>query len=118
MKTFEPLAAEVHRLTEEIHRFRTQIAIEFDWCKSQIEFATKQMENKIMSAVSDWAAEVNVELDRVQTGLDAVQALVAKLQATPGAITPEDQALLDQIEAKVNAIAADAETPLPQPPVA
>jgi hypothetical protein len=75
----------------------------------------EEMENKIMSKISDWAANVGPKLDSIQTGLDAVQALVEQLQNSAGEITPEDQALLDQIETKVNALAADASS-VPAPP--
>lgn len=77
-----------------------------------------QLEGNIMSAISDWAARVGPKLDRVQQGLDVVQALVEKLQNTPGVLTPEDQALLDQIDAKIDAIATDADSVPAQPPVA
>lgn len=75
----------------------------------------EEMENRIMSKISDWVGTVGPKLDSIQTGLDAVQALVEQLQNSPGEITPEDQALLDQIDAKVNALAADANS-VPAPP--
>lgn len=96
-----------------------QIKSQQEWFKSRFELATlhdlKRMENRIMSAIGDWSAKVGPKLDRIQTGLDAVQALVEQLQNSPGAITPEDQALLDQIETKVDAIASDADS-VPAPP--
>lgn len=75
-----------------------------------------QSEIKIMSAISDWSVKFGQKLDKIQTGLDAVQALVEKLQTSPGAITPEDQATLDQLDAKVDAIAADADSAPPPLP--
>lgn len=75
----------------------------------------EEMEKKIMSKISDWVGTVGPKLDSIQTGLDAVQALVEQLQNSAGEITPEDQALLDQIETKVNALAADANS-VPAPP--
>lgn len=75
----------------------------------------EQSEIKIISAISDWSVKFGQKLDKIQTGLDAVQALVEKLQTSPGAITPEDQATLDQLDAKVDAIAADADSAPPAP---
>jgi hypothetical protein len=77
----------------------------------------------IMTAISDFAtkqAEYSARIDAALTGLsadvDTLSAKVAELQATSGAITAEDQALLDQIDAQVAALAtrieaADALTP-------
>lgn len=89
----------------------------------------EQAERNIMSAISEFAAKQNAFNDRVDkavTGLtEDVQALndkITELQNTPGVITPEDQALLDAIQARSEGIAAklealDSMTP-PKPPVA
>ena len=81
-----------------------------------------------MSAISEFAAKQNAFNDRVDaavTGLtEDVQTLndkIVELQNTPGTITPEDQALLDAIQARSEGIATklealDALTP-PKPPV-
>lgn len=74
-----------------------------------------EMENRIMSAISDWVTKVGPKLDSIQIGIDAIQALVEQLQNSPGAITPEDQVLLDQIETKVDALGTDANS-IPTPP--
>jgi hypothetical protein len=78
---------------------------------------------RIMSAISDFAAAQTAfqdQIDAAVTGLTAdVAALndeIVKLQTTAGQITAEDQALLDGIEARTSAIAAkldalDAMTP-------
>ncbi len=80
-----------------------------------------------MSVISDYAAKVNAFQDRVDTAItgiggdiDALNAEILKLQNTSGAITPEDQALLDGIQARSEAIATklealDALTPPPPP---
>lgn len=68
-----------------------------------------EMESKIMSAISDWAGKVGPKLTRIQEGLDKVQALVEQLQNSPGTLTTQDQALLDQIETQVDVIATDAD---------
>lgn len=60
-----------------------------------------------MSAISDFSTKVNAAFDQIGTAVDGLTADVtslksdiAKLQASAGAITPEDQALLDGIEAR------------------
>jgi hypothetical protein len=77
----------------------------------------------IMSAISDFAAkqaEHNARMDAALTGLsgdiDVLNAKIAELQASPGAITAEDQALLDDLTSQGEALAgrveaADALTP-------
>jgi hypothetical protein len=66
----------------------------------------------IMSAISDFAAKQaahNDAIDTAVTGLQGdIKALndkIAELQNTSGTISPEDQALLDGIEARSAAIA-------------
>lgn len=80
-----------------------------------------------MSAISDFAAKQNAFNDRIdaavtglQSDIDALNAEILKLQNSPGTITPEDQASLDALQARGEAIAAklealDALTP-PTPP--
>ena len=81
-----------------------------------------------MSKISEFATAQNAFNDRIDvavTGLQGdVQALndeIAKLQASAGEVTPEDQASLDAIQARAETIttkleALDALTP-PKPPV-
>lgn len=76
----------------------------------------EEMEKHIMSAIENWATKIGPKLDSIQTGLDAVQKLVEELQNGPGTFTPADQILVDQIEAKIDAIAGDANS-VPTPPV-
>lgn len=70
--------------------------------------------------------EFNDKIDTAITGLEGdiktLNETIAKLQSTPGTITPEDQALLDQLQARGKTIAdkldaLDALTP-PTPPTA
>lgn len=70
--------------------------------------------------------EFNDKIDKAITGLEGdiatLNATIEKLQSTPGTITPEDQALLDQLQARGKTIAdkldaLDALTP-PTPPTA
>lgn len=77
----------------------------------------------IMSAISDFATKQNAFNARLDTAIAgvtsdvaALNAKIEELQNTPGAITPEDQALLDEIETRSDAIttkmeALDALTP-------
>lgn len=122
----------ISALTHAIRESSAQRKDEFEWLKLHSQFATKQdLENvkaQIMSAISDFAAKqdaFNSRIDAAVNGLtDDVQSLndtIKELQNTPGAITPEDQALLDAIQTRSEGIAAklealDALTP-PKPPV-
>lgn len=99
-----------------------------------VRWATKRdiskLKEEIMSAISDFAAKVdafNETIDKAVDGLTAdvadLKAQIEKLQNSPGAITPEDQATLDRIQAKAGAVAdklaaLDAQTEqAPAPPV-
>lgn len=76
-----------------------------------------------MSSISDFAAKQNAFNDRQATAIDGlvgdVKSLndkIEELQNSPGAITPEDQALLDALEVRADAMTAkiealDAQTP-------
>jgi uncharacterized protein YaaN involved in tellurite resistance len=68
---------------------------------------------KIMSAISDFAAKqkaFNATIDSAITGITGdVKTLndkIAALQASAGTVTPEDQALLDELEAAGNSLAS------------
>lgn len=83
---------------------------------------------KIMSAISDFAAKVKVHQDAEDAAIAGLtgdvanlNAQIAALQASQGTITPADQAFLDGIEARGQAIsdklaALDALTPPVAPP--
>jgi ABC-type transporter Mla subunit MlaD len=83
---------------------------------------------RIMSAIGDFAVKqkgFNDRMDAALAGLASdvaiLNATIAELQNTSGAITPEDQALLDQLESWGDAFAAklealDSLTP-PVPPI-
>lgn len=76
-----------------------------------------------MSAISDFASKVQAFFDRqdvaitdLQGDVKNLQDQIAALQASQGTITPEDQALLDGIQARASAVsdkldALDALTP-------
>ena len=125
------LSESISSLAFELRELNELKRAEFEWFKSHHGLATKQdlkeMEHKIMSAISKFAEEQNAFNDRVDaavTGLTAdIQALndkITELQNSTGGITPEDQVLLDAIEARSAVIATklealDALTP-PKPP--
>lgn len=83
-----------------------------------------EMERKIMSAISDYSLRVNTAFDAIGSSVDAMvdsvagvagdiaelKRLIAELQTNPGPITPEDQALLDALESKVNSLVSRTET--------
>ncbi len=72
----------------------------------------KELELKLMSAIQDFAAKQNAHNDAIDTAITGLTGdvknlndQIAALQASSGGITPEDQILLDQIEARSAAIA-------------
>lgn len=81
-----------------------------------------------MSAIADFAAKVKVHQDKEDAAIAGltqdVQTLndkITALQNSQGTVTPEDQALLDDITARGQTIsdklaALDAMTPPPSPP--
>jgi uncharacterized phage infection (PIP) family protein YhgE len=97
------------------------------------------LEDKIMSAISDFITVVNTGFTKLGDDLTGVKAklgvvvdgiaklddLITKLQNSPGGITPQDQALLDAAQAQVQSLvtqaddvaaAADAINTTPPPP--
>lgn len=89
-----------------------------------------RLETNLMSAISDFAAKVTAFFDRqdkavsdLQGDVDNLQKQIAALQTSQGSITPEDQALLDGIQARAQTVAdkldaLDALTPPVVPPTA
>ncbi len=95
-------------------------------CNDEILSLLWQIKNQgeaIMSAISDFADKMKVHNDHVDVAITGLQGdvknlsdQIAALQASAGQITPEDQLLLDGIEARTAAIhdkldALDALTP-------
>lgn len=87
--------------------------------------ATNQ--EKIMTAISDFAAKqdahnakVSAALDDIKTEIGTLNTEISTLQNSPGTITPEDQATLDRLDASGTSLEAkvaalDTLTP-PAPP--
>lgn len=131
MREDRQLAEAICRLAEAIVEATKVKVNEFKWLRSHFEFATKhdlkEVECRIMSKISEFGDTVNARFDELGTAVDAVasdvdflKAEIKKLQENPGPITPEDQAILDGIQARANALsdkvkALDAATE--QPPV-
>lgn len=84
-----------------------------------------QLLNNIMSAISVYAEKQNAHNARMSTALNGISddiaglnELIVKLQTTPGPISAEDQATLDQLEAAGEALATRVEdTDAITPPV-
>lgn len=88
------------------------LIIGWEWFKSHFLTATKhdleKLGDKIMSAISDFASVVNTKFDElgkavegVATDVQFLKDEIAKLQNNPGPISPEDQAILDGVQARV-----------------
>ena len=77
--------------------------------------AAKHKDETNMSQITDWAAEQQADLtaisntlDTVVAGIAALDELITNFQNSPGAITPEDQAALDQIQNASHALVTKA----------
>lgn len=144
---FKKLAEAISLLTCELHESREQRKTEFEWFKSHSNLATKcdlkELKEAIMSAISDYVAEVNTSFDEIDTALETsntrltgltddiayLKETIDKINNSPGAITPEDQASLDGLKARAVAAgsklaafktaleALDKATERPTPPV-
>ncbi len=87
----------------------------------------KTIGETIMSAISDFAEKQNAHNDQIDAAISGLTEdvktlndLIATLQASQGSITPEDQATLDDLQARSQVIAdkltaLDALTPPPAP---
>jgi hypothetical protein len=110
-----------------LNRIEEQYTHNIHWFKSQ-EFVKlkdlKETERKIMSKIKEFSDRQNVFNDRMDVAVADLQGdikyltdTITTLQSTSGSITPEDQALLDQIEVRASTIAdkldaLDALTPV------
>lgn len=102
----------------------------FHWIKatffrSNDHLATKRdldlMEGRIMSSIKDFSDAVNAKFDEMGLAVDGLtnslagvsaditylKGVIDQLQNNPGPISPEDQALLDEAVAKVNALSTN-----------
>ena len=127
----ESLTKAISSLAHEIHELRilnSVLAISKSLVK--IEDKLTDLETKlkeIMSAISDFAAKQTAFNDRqdaaitaLGTDIETLNKKITDLQNSAGQITPEDQKLLDDIQARASSIsdkldALDALTPPPVP---
>ena len=85
-------------------------------------------QEKIMSAISDFATkqkafnqEISDDLDTIKASIGTMNDLIKQLQDSAGKVTPEDQSLIDQLQQEGADLATKADatagkTP-PTPPV-
>jgi len=104
------LAEAILALAREIHELHLSLNNNAVLCR------IAEMENKIMSAISDYGDRVNSAFDRLGTAVDGIasdvdflKAEILKLQTNPGPISPEDQAILDGIQSRADTLAAKVE---------
>ena len=125
---------EEHKLSESIclltHVLRELLEQNKQNSQQAILRRLAEMEKNIMSVISDFATAQNAFNDQIDTAITDLQGdekslndQIAALQASGGAITPADQALLDGIQARSKTVvdklqALDALTPPVVPPAA
>lgn len=83
----------------------------------------KLQQEIIMSKITDFADQEKLDfqamsdaLDSIATDLVALNQKITDLQNSPGQVTPEDQAALDDIQAKSKAVTAKAQALVVTPP--
>jgi hypothetical protein len=117
---FKALTDAIFALCEELKELREQRYDEYQWLRSHEGLVTKtdlkEMETRIMSAISDFAVKQNAFNDRIDASITGVRAdvtglndLILRLQNSPGPISPEDQASLDSLQVRGEAITAKLE---------
>lgn len=75
----------------------------------------KKENEKIMTAISDFATKLQANLQSIQAGITALDTTIQNFK--PGSISAEDQATLDGIVAQSAALATAANTmPVPAAP--
>lgn len=117
------LSRAISALAAELCGYRQERKTEFEWVRSTYGLATKadlkEMECRIMSKISEFAAEqkrFNAEhgaaIDSAVASVTALTGdvaelnrLITELQNSPGGITPEDQTLLDELQAEGKSLA-------------
>lgn len=113
----------INSLTEAVKGLHSEQSI-----KTAILHRLAEMENNIMSKISEFATAQKTFNDRQDAAITGLQGdvksltdKIAELQNSAGTVTPEDQALLDDLQTRGEAITAklealDALTPPPIPP--
>lgn len=107
------LVEAIQTLACELKQFREQVRVDSETI-SALNRVEQKLDN-IMQAITEFSNRVNAAFDAIGTSVDEIvmsqagiagdvaglKAIIEKLQTTPGALTPEDQALLDALDAKV-----------------
>ena len=118
-----------HGIKEAINGLAASINGLTEWHKSHSSTATKhdlfEMEKRIMSQITDWAAQEQADLTAISTTLDgivagiaALDALITQFQSSPGTLSASDQAALDGIKAASAALVTKAGAISVAPPAA
>lgn len=123
----DPLVEAISLLAHHVCELTELKRTEFDWLKSHVELATKcdlkEMENRIMSVISDFLTKQEDYNKRHGAAIDSLVTSVGgltgdveelnrqikELQDSSGGVTPEDQARIDAIQATGEELAAKLE---------
>lgn len=115
----DPVAHSIGRLADSIDSLVTSVNI-----NQMVLNRIVEAETKIMSAITDWAAQeqadlstISTTLDGIVTGIKALDDAIVALQNSRDAITPADQAALDSIQALSKGLVAKAAGISTTPPV-
>lgn len=125
--TEEALMRALRALTDSVKELSDNTKAQTAWFRSHVDSVTlrdlKEMENRMAEQIQKFGAATAAELAKVRTALGGLQGditelnkKIQELQNSPGAITPQDQALLDAIEADAKDLATafealDTQTP-------
>lgn len=111
-----------------MHYLLELVASDIAWRLECLEKRITLNHEILMSAISDFAAKQKAFNDRQSAAIDGVVAdvkalndKITELQNSPGQVTPEDQALLDELQTQGEALASrmealDSQTPPVVPP--
>ncbi len=70
----------------------------------------------VMSQLTDFRDKVEANFAAVSTGIKSLNDKITALQNSPGVLTPEDQAALDQIQADAQKLADSVTAAVPPVP--
>ena len=100
-----------------------------EWGRHMMQYMAQKfavithLQEKLMSAISDYVTKVEADYAAISTGLDSLatgianlDALITQLQNNPGPISPVDQGLLDEAQAQSTALVAKVASISTDPP--
>jgi len=99
-QTFATLVQKITQLDRKMENLMSAIS---DWADAQRAALTEL--NDSVSAISGSLGDLSGSVAGVASDVDAMKALIEKLQNNPGPISKEDQEVLDQLQAQVRATA-------------